>query len=59
MACRSLNEAYLFVIDGEVKVAGETLGRRDAIGIYNVREFDIEFSKRSEVIILDVPIAKG
>ncbi len=48
--------AYVFVIEGEVLVAGETLGTRDAIGIADTEAFTLESSGAAKVLIIDVPV---
>ncbi len=56
---RSLNGVYMFVIGGKIRVAGEILDKRDAIGIYNTNWFEIEMLEDAELLLLDVPISKG
>ena len=51
------NGVYLFVIDGKVEVAGETLARRDAIGISDGAELDIKTVADSQLLVIDVPMA--
>ena len=51
------NGVYLFVIDGEIEAAGETLTRRDAIGIDDVAELDIKSLADSQLLFIDVPMA--
>ncbi|WP_337866860.1 pirin family protein [Ignavibacterium sp.] len=53
---RKGNGVYLFVIDGHIKIGDEELFRRDAIGIYDTNEFDIEVSENSEFVLLEVPM---
>lgn len=47
---------YLFVIEGRLRVDNEELFRRDAIGIYNTKEFEIEMLENSEFVLLEVPM---
>ncbi len=47
---------YLFVIDGHLKVGEEHLFRRDAIGIYETDNFEIEIEETSEFVLLEVPM---
>lgn len=47
---------YLFVIDGSVNVAGETLGPRDALGIRDVRDVEISASGFSRMLLIEVPL---
>lgn len=48
--------AYVFVIEGEVTVAGQVLGARDAIGITDSAAFTLESSGAARVLIIDVPL---
>jgi hypothetical protein len=50
------NGAYLFLIDGEIKVADETLTKRDGIGIYDTDEFSITAANDSQILIIEVPM---
>jgi redox-sensitive bicupin YhaK (pirin superfamily) len=50
------NGAYIFVIDGSLKVVDEELCNRDAIGISEVKDFEIEMIEDSNFLIIDVPM---
>jgi redox-sensitive bicupin YhaK (pirin superfamily) len=50
------NGAYVYIIEGEVKLAEETLGKRDAIGIFDTDEFEINVTKDSIILVIDVPM---
>lgn len=50
------NGAYLFVLEGSVKVGGETLNRRDAIGISDASEFTIETLQDAQLLLIEVPM---
>lgn len=50
------NGAYLFVLEGKVKVGSQEIAKRDAIGIWETDAFEIEALADSEFIILDVPM---
>ena len=50
------NGVYLFLIDGEISVAGETLSKRDGIGIYETDEFSITAIKDSQILIIEIPM---
>jgi redox-sensitive bicupin YhaK (pirin superfamily) len=47
---------YIFVIDGEVTVAGETLGARDALGITSASTLSIESGSSSHFLLFEVPM---
>lgn len=48
---------YIFLIEGEVKVEGTTLNRRDGLGIYDTENFTIEVIKDSHILLIEVPMA--
>jgi len=50
------NGLYLFVISGEVEVAGHTLGLRDAVGVWDSEAIPVKVSKDSFILLLDVPM---
>lgn len=50
------NGVFLFVIEGEIKIADTTLGRRDAIGFWDQPKFEMEASKNSEILLMEVPM---
>lgn len=54
---RAGNGLYIFVILGQVRVAGETLGLRDGCGVWDTDEVLIEVLAGTEVLLLDVPMA--
>lgn len=45
---------YLFVIEGSVKTGEEELSRRDGIGIYDTKEFSIEATSDSRILLIEV-----
>lgn len=50
------NGLYVMVVEGEIEVAGETLKKRDAIGISGIEKADIKMSSDAEILIIDVPM---
>lgn len=50
------NGVFLVVIKGSVKVNGQELGTRDAIGIYDVDEFNISASEDAELLAIEIPM---
>ncbi len=50
------NGVYLFVIDGAVSVEDEELYKRDAIGIYDTNEINIEALDISNFVLIEVPM---
>jgi redox-sensitive bicupin YhaK (pirin superfamily) len=50
------NGVYAFVVDGSVTIGGQTLFKRDAIGIWDVNSIEIESSTDTELLLIDVPM---
>lgn len=48
--------AYVFVIEGTVVVANETLNKRDAIGVWDTDNIPITAHKGSKVLLIEVPM---
>ena len=47
---------YLFVLEGEVKVGDQLLGERDGYGIWDADGFNVEASKDSRLLLMEVPM---
>jgi hypothetical protein len=50
------NGFYIFVVDGELEVANEILKSRDAIGVYETKNVQLNAQKSSELVIIEVPM---
>jgi quercetin 2,3-dioxygenase len=50
------NGVYVFVIEGDVNIKGQALGKRDALGIWDTGEFSIKAGNNTEVLFIDVPM---
>jgi redox-sensitive bicupin YhaK (pirin superfamily) len=50
------NGLYIFVVDGEVVVEGNSLSNRDAVGISETDQISIIAEVNSELIIIEVPM---
>ncbi|MEN7547909.1 pirin family protein [Rapidithrix thailandica] len=50
------NGLYLFVIEGEVTVANQSLERRDGMGIWNADQFQLQANTQAEVLLMEVPM---
>lgn len=50
------NGVYLIVVDGEITIEGETLKKRDAIGISEADEFNIETNSACKLLVIEVPM---
>ncbi|WP_316929816.1 hypothetical protein [Sphingobacterium sp. T2] len=47
---------YLMVLEGEVEIAGQTLQRRDAIGIEDVRQITVKSLEDSFLLLMEVSL---
>jgi hypothetical protein len=47
---------YIFVLDGSLLIDGETLSRRDAIGLWDTDTVEIKAEQESEFIVIETPI---
>jgi redox-sensitive bicupin YhaK (pirin superfamily) len=50
------NGLYIFVVDGDLEVDGNSLSTRDGIGIYDTKEVTLSSNSNSELIIIEVPM---
>ena len=48
--------AYLMVVEGEAKVLGHRLGRRDAIGVWASEQVEIQASRDCVLLLIEVPM---
>lgn len=51
------NGVYIFLLDGQVRIAGETLDKRDALGLAGVPSIEIQALEKSELLCIEVPMA--
>ncbi len=54
---KKVNGVYIFLIEGNVSVADETLSERDGIGIWETEEISIVANKDSQVLLIEIPIS--
>ncbi len=50
------NGLYIFILDGEICAAGESLKRRDGMGIAAVNTLEISATKHAEILFMEVPM---
>jgi len=50
------NGVYIFVIDGSLSIDGDEVFKRDAIGIHNTSEINIEVLENSNFVLIEVPM---
>ncbi|HEX8428233.1 pirin family protein [Hymenobacter sp.] len=53
---RAGNGVYVFVLEGDATVAGQTLHRRDGFGIWNTDSFTIQANSNTRLLLMDVPM---
>lgn len=50
------NGLYIFVIEGSLSLAGETLNKRDAIGLEDLQRIPVKAEEDSEILFIEVPL---
>lgn len=50
------NGVYVFLIEGEATLDGQSLNKRDALGIWETKDFNMEFQQKSKVLLIEVPM---
>lgn len=50
------NGVYIFNVEGELQVEGQTLNKRDALGVYDTDFVSFKAVKHSDVVIVEVPM---
>ena len=50
------NGVYLFIIEGDVEVAGNRLSRRDGIGLWDTKSFKVEITQEATLLLMEVPM---
>ena len=48
--------AYVFVIEGSIEVNGHVLGRRDAIGVWELDDVEIKATADADVLLIEIPM---
>lgn len=51
------NGVYAFVLEGEMEIEGESLGSRDAIGIWDTDKIVFKAGANSRILLMEVPMA--
>jgi quercetin 2,3-dioxygenase len=47
---------YLFIINGSIKINDIDLNKRDAIGLYDLKNFSINANEDAEILLIEVPM---
>ncbi|GIV29944.1 MAG: hypothetical protein KatS3mg028_1010 [Bacteroidia bacterium] len=50
------NGVYAFVIEGKAQMAQETLQKRDAVGVWETDNLEIEFQENTQILLIEVPM---
>ncbi|MBN9292546.1 MAG: pirin family protein [Flavobacteriia bacterium] len=50
------NGVYAFLLEGTAKINGIQLERRDGLGIWDTDQLDLEMSKDSRILLMEVPM---
>jgi len=50
------NGVYLFLIEGKISIADETLSKRDGIGIWETDEISFKANEDSRILLIEVPM---
>lgn len=53
------NGVYAFIIEGNVTINGQSLNKRDGLGIWDVNELSIHADSECEILLMDVPMQIG
>jgi redox-sensitive bicupin YhaK (pirin superfamily) len=53
----SNNGLYMFVLEGELIIGGQTLKRRDGLGIWETDQITLTTKVPSKVLLMEVPMA--
>jgi len=53
---KSENGVYIFLIDGNATIAGHSLSKRDAIGIWEADTIEIQANENTELLFVEVPM---
>ena len=56
---QSNNGTYAFVLEGEVEIAGQKLGKRDGFGVWDTPELEVIAIKDSRILLMEVPMEIG
>lgn len=50
------NGVYIFVLEGQVEVANQTLSKRDGMGIWSMDTLQVKATETSRVLLMEVPM---
>lgn len=50
------NGVYAFVLEGEVEIEGQKLGKRDGFGIWDTEEIQVNPVEKSHILLMEIPM---
>ena len=50
------NGVYVFLIEGRAEIDGNSLQKRDALGLWDTNKFSIHANSQSRILLIEVPI---
>ena len=51
------NGVYIFVLEGEIEIDGQTLSKRDGFGIWNIENFNMKALSNCDGLLMEVPMS--
>jgi hypothetical protein len=48
--------ASLFLIEGSAEIAGDSIKKRDAVGVWETDRFNLKMASNSRVLLIEVPL---
>lgn len=54
---KSGNGVYVFVLEGSLEVAGQTIGTRDGLGISEIESLDIKANTDAQIVLIEIPMS--
>jgi len=53
------NGVYAFILEGEVTIGSQELGKRDGYGLWDTEEIEIKAKSDARILLMDVPMQLG
>jgi redox-sensitive bicupin YhaK (pirin superfamily) len=53
---KSNHGVFIFLLNGEVEVEGQTLGQRDGLALWDLNEINFEAKTKSRVLLMEIPM---
>ncbi len=50
------NGVYAFILEGEVEIEGQKLGKRDGFGIWDTNQINLKSTTNSRILLMEVPM---